>query len=75
MLKNLTRSLTFSYKDVEETDPLGSDDEDDVIYKEPEPEPEEPSEKIEKVMFHRIGPKWRKFTDQGTSSSPVMLLL
>ena len=50
-----------SYRDVEETDPLGSDDEADKIYvQEPEQEPEELSEKIEKVMHHRIGPKWRK---------------
>ena len=54
----LARSF-FSYRDVEETDPLGSDDEADIIYKEEPEQEEEPSDKIEKVMHHRIGPKWR----------------
>ena len=59
---NVANLIDFSsYRDVEETDPLGSDDEADKIYvQEPEQEPEELSEKIEKVMHHRIGPKWRK---------------
>ena len=42
-------------------DPIGSEDEDDMIYKEEQPtEPEEPSEKIEKVIQHRTGPSWRE---------------
>ena len=42
-------------------DPLGSEDENDIIYKEEQPmEPEEPSEKIEKVLQHRTGPSWRE---------------
>ena len=49
-----------SYRDVEETDPLGSDDEADKIYKEEPEEAEDLSDKIEKVLFHRVGPKWRK---------------
>eukprot|EP00116_Pleurobrachia_bachei_P002298 sb/3462560/ len=48
----------INYKDVEEMDPIGSEDENDIIYKEEQPvEPEEPSEKIEKVIQHRTGPK------------------
>ncbi|XP_063679146.1 chromodomain-helicase-DNA-binding protein 1-like isoform X2 [Bolinopsis microptera] len=55
-----TRKKEVNYRDVEETDPLGSEDEADKIYiEEPEQEPEELSEKIEKVMHHRIGPKWQ----------------
>jgi len=41
-------------------DPIGSEDENDIIYKEEQPmEPEEPSEKIEKVIIHRTGPSWQ----------------
>lgn len=55
--------IYFSYRDAEDDDPLGSDIEDDIIYKEEvEQEPEEPSEKIEKVLQHRVGPKWRTFS-------------
>ena len=50
-----------SYKVPEEADPLGSGtDEEDKIYIEVDEnaEPEEPSEKIEKVLTHRTGPAW-----------------
>ncbi|KAL5259223.1 hypothetical protein ACHWQZ_G009620 [Mnemiopsis leidyi] len=54
-----TRKKEVNYRDVEETDPLGSDDEADIIYKEEPEQEEEPSDKIERVMHHRIGPKWQ----------------
>ena len=56
---------------MEETDPIGSDDEADIIYKEEvEPEPEEPFDKIEKVLYHRIGPKWRELLFFRSSTVP-----